>query len=301
MKSLIQALLAGIGLASFGGIAAASDEAATQIDFETALADTENWREADPSDLIYFKIVTSEGKLRGELYIETAAFAAPNHVKRFKEVVKSGDFDGTVFHRVIDDFMAQGGDVKMVKPGAEWENIEQEFVFERQPFSDEDSVPKADLLRKSGFDLPGYINGFPIHSENEYNALSKASGAVESWIVHCPGTVSTARTGDPNSASTQFFLMRETSPHLDKDYTAWGRVVVGLDVVQSIKKGSPSDGGSVNRPDVLVKAQMVEDMAPENRPRILIQKTDGPMFADVLATNQSADVCELPPVPAILK
>lgn len=301
MKKLLKALLASVGLTTLvNSPVAMSQDAIDLPSFDAAKADTANWREADPENLIMFKIISAEGAERGKVVIETADFAAPNHVAQFKKVVRSGDFNGTVFHRVIDDFMAQGGDVEMVKPGSGWPSINQEFVFPRKPFDDNDNVPKAQLLGERQSATDGYIRGFPIKTQSEFLASLKQDGQVESWIVHCAGVVSTARTSDPNSAGTQFFLMRETKHHLDKTYTAWGRVVSGQDVVMSIKKGDDAENGAVKRPDILVKAQMVADMPEDKRPRVLVQKTDGPDFAAILDANSNVDVCMLPPVPTIL-
>merc|ERR1711916_184816 len=111
----------------------------------------------------------------------------------------------------------------------------------------------------------------------------------------CKGVVSTARTSDPNSASTQFFLMRDISPWLNREYTAWGRIVSGQDVVDSIEVGEP-----VRMPDVLVSARLVAEMPEAERPRVLVQRTDGPLFASFLEANAGASVCDLPPVPTIV-
>lgn len=302
MKKLFRTLFASVGLSAVlgGSPALSQDTEAAQPSFASAIADQENWREVAPENLIIFTINTADDAFRGKVYIETADFAAPKHTKRFKEVVRSGDYVGTVFHRVIDDFMAQGGDVKRVKPESTWENIEQEFVFKRKPYDATDEMPKAQLLGEPAAATAGYISGFPIGTQSEFLASLTKEGSIESWIVHCPGVVSTARTSDPNSASTQFFLMRETSPHLDKTYTAWGRVVVGVDIVKKIKRGAADDGGTVQRPDVLVAAAIASDLDEADRPRILVQRTDGPEFAKFLAANPGANPCDLPPVPTIL-
>lgn len=301
MKKLLQALLASVGLTAISASAAGvAEEAVSLPDFNSAVTDTANWREVDAANLILFRIISSEGDERGTVLIETADFAAPNHVEQFKKIVRSGDFNGTLFHRVIDDFMAQGGDVNLIKPDAEWPSINQEFVFTRKPFDDADTIPKAQLLGGSQSSTDGYILGFPIKTQSEFLAGLTESGSVESWIVHCPGTVSTARTDDPNSADTQFFLMRNTKHHLDKTYTAWGRVVGGQDIVMSIKAGKEADNGAVRRPDVLIKAMMVSDLPEAERPRVLVQRTDGPLFASVLEDHPNADVCTLPSVPTIV-
>ena len=294
MKSFIRMLMAAVGLSS---MSIAIADTVPVIDFATAVSDTENWREVDPENMIMFEITDYLGKDKGTVLIETAEFAAPGHVQRFKDVARSGDFDGTVFHRVIDGFMSQGGDIDTIKPklAGKWGNIPGEFVFERFPNDPADKTPPVQLLGPKNTATDGYILGFPVQTQSEFLASMTKTGAIESWIPHCKGVVSTARTDDPNSASTQFFLMRDTSPHLDRTYTAWGRILDGQGVVDDMKKGEP-----VIRPDVLKHAVVVADMPAAERPRVLVQRTDGPLFQGFLTQNTDTKVCSHPPVPTLV-
>lgn len=295
MRNLLTCLCLGMALSS-----ASFAQTSELPDFETAIKDKQNWREVAAEDLIVMKVQSADGLARGLIYIETADFMSPNHTAQFKKIVRSGDYNGTIFHRVMDDFMAQGGDVKRYKPASEWPNIDQEFVFTRKPGEKDGAVPPAYLLGKDKGGLEGYIKGFPIKTQSEFLASYTEAKTVESWMLHCPGTVSTARTDDPNSASTQFFMMRYTSTDLDKRYTPWGRVVAGQDVVMSIEKGDP-ETGAVDRPDILVSAKIAEDIDEDKRPRVLVQKMDGPLFQKTFSEAEQMSVCALPPVPAILK
>ena len=148
----------------------------------------------------------------GDVKIEMFPDAAPNHVKRITELANSGKYDNVVFHRVIDGFMAQTGDVK----------------FGNSSSSDFD-------LNRSGMggsDLPDL--------KEEFNNLP-----------HDRGTVSMARSSDPNSANSQFFICFESSPHLDRQYTAFGKVIKGMDLIDKIKKGD-GPNGSVTDPDKIL-------------------------------------------------
>ena len=124
-------------------------------------------------------------------------------------------------------------------------------------------------------------------------------GLVESFIPHCPGVVSTARTSDPDSANSQFFLMRGRADHLDRQYTAWGRILEGLDVVLAIETGEPPAN-----PDTLERASMAADRPEDDRPSVWVQRTDGPSFAAALEAGgaiDEPDVCALEPVPIIVE
>ncbi|MEL6566856.1 MAG: peptidylprolyl isomerase [Pseudomonadota bacterium] len=267
---------------------AQTNTAATQNVAAIDTSDAENWREADPENLIEFN--TTKGKILIEIFPDVA----PAHAVQFRALVRSGDYDGTSFHRVIDDFMAQGGDIFALH-GREsgLPDIPGEFTFRRDPVAMPlDTVGDAELGRI------GFINGFPIMGQAAWLSEMSRDGLVQSYIAHCPGTVSTARTDDPNSANSQFFLMRGRAEHLDRQYTAWGRVVEGLDIVLAIKTGEPPAN-----PDILQSAAMVADMPVADQPRVWVQRTDGPDFAGVLEAADEAgveDICELPPVPTVV-
>ncbi len=148
----------------------------------------------------------------GEVKIELFQDVAPNHVERIKNLADEGKYDGVVFHRVIDGFMAQTGDVK---------------------FGNSNS--KSFDLRRAGMggsDLPDL--------KAEFNDLP-----------HLKGTLSMARSSDPNSANSQFFICFEAAPHLDRNYTVFGKVVSGMEFIDNITKGD-GPNGSVSNPDKII-------------------------------------------------
>ena len=149
----------------------------------------------------------------GDVKIELFSDVAPNHVERIKKLANEGKYDNVVFHRVIDGFMAQTGDVQFGNSSLENYN-----------------VSKAGM---GGSDLPDL--------KQEFND-----------IPHDKGTVSMARTSDPNSANSQFFICLEAAPHLDRQYTVFGKVVEGMEFVEKIKRGDPNRGGAVVNPDKII-------------------------------------------------
>ena len=149
----------------------------------------------------------------GDVKIELFADKAPNHVKRIKELADKGKYDNVVFHRVIEGFMAQTGDVK----------------FGNSSLNDFD-------LRKAGMggsDLPDLKQEF-------------------SNLPHDRGTLSMARSSDPNSANSQFFICFKPAPFLDRQYTVFGKVVAGMEFVDKIKRGDENNNGSVTDPDKII-------------------------------------------------
>ena len=148
----------------------------------------------------------------GDVKIEMFPDVAPNHVKRITELANSGKYDNVVFHRVIDGFMAQTGDVRFGNSSSSDFNLQRAGM--------------------GGSDLPDL--------KQEFND-----------IPHERGTVSMARSSDPNSANSQFFICFEPAPYLDRNYTVFGKVVEGMEFVDKIKKGD-GPNGSVSDPDKII-------------------------------------------------
>ena len=140
---------------------------------------------------------------KGRVVIELLPNLAPGHVKHIKELTREGFYDGVVFHRVIEGFMAQGGDPTGTGMGGS---------------------KKPDL---------------------------KAEFSKE---PHVRGICSMARSTSPNSANSQFFIVFQDAKFLDNQYTVWGRVTSGMELVDGLKRGEP-----VKNPDKIVKMQVAAD------------------------------------------
>lgn len=283
------------GLAVMGFVACAGAQTETEMTYTMAdvEASPDAWRSVDPENLVIME--TS----KGQIVIELLPVVAPAHVERFKHYVRAGLYDGTEFHRVIKGFMAQGGDVvathgadKMLDP------LQSEFYFRRDPTD----VP-IDTVGPEDTADDGLYLGSPMKTQPGFLAEMSKDGLVESWIPHCPGVLSTARTEDRHSGNAQFFLISEDGRHLDYKYTAKGRTLVGLDVIQAIKLGPTPDGYPIANPDVVLKVQMAADMPEAERPEAFVQRTD---TAEWLARLDEADakrtpICDLPTVPAVVE
>ena len=148
----------------------------------------------------------------GEVKIELFSDVAPNHVERIKTLANEGKYNNVVFHRVIDGFMAQTGDVKFGNSNSPNFNLK--------------------LAGTGGSDLPDLKAEF-------------------SNMAHSRGVLSAARSADPNSANSQFFICFDSAPHLDRQYSAFGKVIKGMEFIDKIKKGDPSSG-AVSNPDKII-------------------------------------------------
>ena len=157
-------------------------------------------------------VIEVEGEASGIIEITLLPDLAPLHVERIKALADDGSYDGVVFHRVIDGFMAQTGDIQFGNNKA---------------FNPE-------LVGRGGSSLPNLPSEF-------------------SDLPFVQGTVGMARSQDPNSANSQFFIMFKPAPHLNNNYTVFGRVSSGMEILNNIKKGDLKKNGAVINPDIMKK------------------------------------------------
>ena len=148
----------------------------------------------------------------GNVKIELFPDIAPKHVERIKTLANEGKYDNVVFHRVIEGFMAQTGDVQFGNSS-----------------SDKFDLDRAGTGGSSLPDLPAEFSDIP----------------------HEKGVLSMARSSDPNSGNSQFFICFESAPHLDRNYTVFGKVVEGIEFVDMIKRGE-GGSGAVSNPDKII-------------------------------------------------
>jgi peptidylprolyl isomerase len=144
----------------------------------------------------------------GRVVIEMRPDLAPGHVAHIKALARRGFYDGIVFHRVIDGFMAQTGCPQGTGTGGSGTKIKGEFSEEK----------------------------------------------------HVRGICSMARTMDPNSADSQFFIMFAPAPSLDRQYSVWGKVASGMEFIDAVKKGDPRRNGSVSDPDRIISMKVAADV-----------------------------------------
>lgn len=231
-----------------------------------------DWREVDPENTLV--IDTNKGRVIVELVPE----AAPKHVERLKELTRKKVYDGLVFFRVIDMFMAQTGDPQNTGSGStEMPNLAAEFTFRR----DKD-MAFAPVANRSGVE-EGFVRSLPVVTQSDSYMSMTSDNKAASWGTYCPGVVGMARDEAPDSANSQFFLMRQAYPSLDKRYTAFGRVVAGLDVVRAIKTGEP-----VADPDKMTLVRILADIPEPDRPRVRVLNPKGPAFQELVAHTRSA-------------
>ena len=161
-------------------------------------------------------VIEVDGQTKGQIVIDLADHKAPKHVAQIVALAKEGAYDDVVFHRVIDGFMAQTGDVQHGKQGGD-----------------------TAMAGMGGSELPDLAAEF-------------------SDVSFQQGTVGMARSQDPNSANSQFFIDLAPATFLDGQYTVVGQLVDGWDVLNAVKKGDAAANGSVEGPDYMLKVTVAE-------------------------------------------
>ena len=157
-----------------------------------------------------------EGEANGTIQIDLFEDVAPKHVEQITALAAEGAYDGVVFHRVIEGFMAQTGDVEFGKAGGD--------------------------MRRAG----------------QGGSARPDLAAEFSDITYDRGVVGMARSQNPDSANSQFFIMFAPGPFLDGQYTVVGKVTEGMDVVDAIKRGDGPNGAVIGQPDTMAKVSVTE-------------------------------------------
>lgn len=286
--------------AALAGSACAAENTEAQANDLTAVAGAtlagfsapdEAWRTVDPENLLV--IDTKYGDIAVELFPEIA----PNHVAQIKALTKQGFYNDVVFHRVIDGFMNQTGDGTNGNGTGDstLPDIAAEFTFRRgadMPFT----LLTARKVGDSEIGV-GFYKNLPIASQPTSQAMFTKDNKVDAFGLHCKGVTSMARTSDPNSANSQFFLMRGQAEHLDTQYSIWGNTVMGYELLEKPQVGTIGDvPGWI--PDRMNTVEIAADMDEAERPTVQVLRTDSPAFTNWLKTQKTADgsfpnVCDL--------
>ena len=227
-----------------------------------------DWRTPDPDNIL---VIDST---KGRILVELTPQVAPNHVTRVKELTRSGLYDGRTFFRVIDAFMAQTGDPKDTgEGGSDKPDLDAEFTFRRGP-----ETPFVQVADQTVAEI-GFVGSLPVMTQSSMLMPMTKDGKISGWGLYCPGVAGMARGEAEASANSQFFLMRQAYPSLEKRYTAFGRVISGLEAVRAIKVGEP-----VADPDKMLKVRVMADIPAAERPKVRVVDPASPWFKAEIAS-----------------
>ena len=261
-----------------------------------AAAQTSDWRTPDPQNVLV--IDTNQGRIIAEL----APDLAPTHVDRIRTLTRQGFYDGLTFFRVIGDFMDQTGDPQNNGTGGSTlADLKPEFTFRRGPGGFDKVASKgADDEVRSSTDV-GFIGVMPVRSSPEMQMMVTADGKAPAWGLFCPGVLGMARAATPDSANSQFFLMRDAKHDLDRNYTPFGRVIAGEEVVLKIKVGEPVPPPQ----DRMTKVRLLADIPEKERPKVQVMDANGSAFRALVEAQKAQkggafDICDVE-IPAQIK
>ena len=258
-------MLAGLTLASLTAFAGT-------VPLPASAANRPTWRRPDPAHTLVIDTT------RGRIVVELQPALAPVAVARMERLAHQGFYDGLLFHRVIDGFMAQTGDPGNVDGGkSPLPNLKPEFTFRRGLDSG-----YVEAARPAGW-TAGFIGPTPVMGAPDAAMSRSPDHRAAMWVTYCPGVVGMGRDEPPDSANSEFFLMRNAWPSLDRLYTPVGRVLRGLQVLRALKTGEP-----VRSPDAMVRVRLAADLPLSDRPAIQVMDTLSPAFAAEIASARRA-------------
>lgn len=261
----------------FGSLSVFASNPKTEKPEQLVKPDVPDQIEVPQSNLVYF---TTD---YGNVILQLTDIQSPLATKKFKSLIKEGFYDGLDFYRVIEGFVAQagdGGNNDKPKETAFRAPVIAEFTAKDTENLEFHSIQKPAFLAPE----TGFINGFPAGRDSELK---------EHWLLHCPGTVALARRTDPNSASTEFYIVLGHAPrHLDRNMSIIGRVVQGMEVLQRMPRGDNAKGGVIEDPNKRGKihsAKLGDQLVKSKQIPFFVDNTVGKTFQARLASARHLD------------
>ncbi len=254
-----------------------------------------DWRAVRPENSLYIELAT------GTVVVELLAEIAPSHSANIKALVRAGFYDGLTIYRVVDGFVAQGGDVNSDTPiGLAKRTLPGEFEFDGTlPYAFTQVDEEDGFSKRSGF-----VHGFPV---------GRAAG--RQWMVHCPGAFALARDNDPASGGTEFYVVLGHAPrYLDRNVTVFGMVRHGMEHYQQLNRGRDSSGQlEPERRNPIQRMRVGSDVPADQQLALQVMKTESESFLELVRSRANrpetwfvhkpgyVDVCAVPvPVQQII-
>ncbi|MEE4294622.1 MAG: peptidylprolyl isomerase [Xanthomonadales bacterium] len=255
-------------------------------------AEVSMWREAEPERLVYMELQD------GLVLIELNPLFAPRTVKQFTALVEDGFYDGLPFYRVIEGFVAQGGDGSDLGEHSEIPLLDAEFEIDWPADASWTAVQSPDMFAPQ----TGFIDGF---------AAARDPAGGKAWLAHCPGIVAMARNEGPDTSRTDFYIVIGQAPrYLDRNMNVFGRVIHGMDAVQGINRGRPENDGIIRDEAAssrIKRIRMGHQVPETERLTALVPDTSHASFQEVLDQRRDRrqpffhnkpprvlDVCQVP-------
>ncbi len=249
----------------------------------------EEWRTFDQEDLLYIEVAT------GTAVVALSDVLAPGHVKQVKTLARQGFYDGLSFYRVIDGFVAQGGD-----PFEERDIGDAKASLDAE-FEEALSSMEATHVVSEGVDgyasTVGFARGLPVGLDREAETV---------WHLHCVGAFAFGRNDDRDSASTEFYITLQPQRYLDRNLTVFGRVIDGMDHIQRLRRNAPPETKDDDVGEEIITMRIGVDLPPEKQVQLEILRSDSNAFAEYWESRRNrpesffhfrhnyVDICQLP-------
>ena len=253
-----------------------------------AAASAFDWLDVAPENLL---VITLE---RGEVLVALSPALAQSHVDRMRALVREGFFDGMSFYRVIDGFVAQGGDVRET----------------RETRAGSDPLPAAfdePLLAQQAFVALKDLDGFAPQSGFLASLpTGRAPDEGRIWHLHCAGAIAMARGDEKDTATTEFYIALQPQRYLDRNLTVFGRVVEGMAHIQGLRRVTPSEADDADLGETIVSMRIAADIDENERPAVQLLNSASPLFGELIEARRNRpeaffhfrpdhlDVCQMP-------
>ena len=279
-----------IGLCTVFTLPALSQELEGQPSSADILAasSADDWRTLDPDNTLYIELE------RGRVIIDLSTSLAQAHVDQIRKLTRQGFYDGLSFYRVIDGFVAQGGDPfseREIKDAAK----EMEAEFE-EPFRK--AIPAVKIADLDGYaDHVGFVDSLPVGWDTTTKTI---------WHLHCAGAFAFGRNNERNSASTEFYITLQPQRYLDRNLTVFGRVVLGMEHLQALRRVSPPSTKEDDLGETIRTMRIASDIPAEEQTQLEILDSKSGIFKAYVAARRNRpeaffyyrpdyiDICQLP-------
>jgi peptidylprolyl isomerase len=229
------------------------------------------WHVLDPENTL---VIESS---KGRLILEMRPDMAPKSVERVKLLTREKIYDGLQFHRVIANFVAQTGNPNNRDGGGtSYPNLAPEMMFKQKLNSGEIEA----MASNSSDSASGFLGSVPFQSTPVTDVVKNTKGSLRAWGAHCPGVAGMGRNEARDSANSELYFMLDSSRRLDRDYTVFGRVVVGLDILKNLVIGEPPAN-----PDTMKTVRVLADIPAPDRPKVSVM-TGGALTAEIERVRQ---------------
>lgn len=214
----------------------------------------ENWQSLDPENTL---IIESS---KGRIFLEMRPDMAPKSVERVKLLTREKVYDGLQFHRVIANFVAQTGNPNNRDGGGtSHPNLAPEMMFKQK-------LDTGEIFASNGSDsASGFLGSVPFQATPITEAIKSIKGSLRAWGAHCPGVAGMGRNEARDSANSELYFMLDSARRLDRDYTVFGRIVVGMDILKNINLGEPPA-----KPDIMKSVRVLADIPAPDRPKVSV-------------------------------